>query len=77
MQSRSPQRLPDVLWEATIARVRGEFQEMPGMRLTSQQAESLLGLCDPVSTWVLDRLEAEGYLTRTPQGEYVRRNAVP
>ena len=74
---RSPNRLSDGLWRATIARVRGEFQEMPGMRVTLQQAESLLGLNGPVSTWVLDTLEAEGFLSRTPQGEYVRRNTVP
>ena len=77
MQPRSPHRLPDGLWDATLSRVRGEFQEMPGMRLTPQQAASLMGLREPVSTWVLERLEADGHLSRTPQGEYVRRNAGP
>lgn len=76
-QMRSPHRLPDGLWTATLNRVRGEFDEMPGMRLTSQQAESLLGLPDPVSTWVLDRLSTDGFLARTPQGEYMRRNTAP
>jgi len=76
-QARSPHRLPDGLWNATVTRVRGEFQEMPGMRLTPQQAESLLGLNQPISSWVLDRLETEGFLSRTPQGEYVRRDTIP
>ena len=43
------------------------------MRVTAEQAKVLFGLADPASAWILDRLEAEGFLTRTPQGEYVRR----
>lgn len=76
-QERSPHRLPDGLWQATVTRVRGEFHEMPEMRVTTQQAESLLGLNGPVAGWVLDKLESDGFLARTAQGEYVRRNTVP
>jgi hypothetical protein len=65
------------VWTETVNRVRGEFHEMPGLRLTAPQAASLMGLSDPVSTWVFDKLESEGFLARTPQGEYVRRNTVP
>jgi hypothetical protein len=50
---------------------------MPGMRLTARQASTLLGLSDPVSTWVFDKLESEGFLARTSQGEYTRRHAIP
>ena len=50
---------------------------MPGVRVTPQQAEALLGLHNPVSTWVLGRLEADGFLSRTSQGEYVRRETTP
>jgi hypothetical protein len=75
--TRSPERPPDGLWQATINRVRGEFHEMPGMRLTPEEAELLLGLKGPLSGWVLDKLEAEGFLSRTAQGEYVRRNTIP
>ena len=76
-QARSPERPPDGLWQATMNRVRGEFREMPGMRVTTQEAESLLGLNGHLSAWVLERLEAEGFLSRTAQGEYVRRNTIP
>ena len=72
---RSPERLSEGEWQHTVNRVRGEFHEMPGMRLTPEQAEALLGLRSPVSTWVFDKLESEGFLARTPQGEYSRPDA--
>jgi hypothetical protein len=74
-QPRSSERLPDELWHATLSRVRGEFEEMPCMRITSEQASTLLGVQEPALTWVLERLARDGFLSRTPQGEYVRRNA--
>lgn len=73
-RARSPERLPDEVWQATLTRVRGEFEEMPCMRLTAEQACALLGLHEPASEWVLERLEKDGFLSRTPQGEYVRRS---
>lgn len=66
--------MPDREWNATISRVRGEFDEMPCIRVTPEQARSLLGLTEPVSSWVLARLADEGFLARTPQGEYIRRS---
>jgi hypothetical protein len=76
-QVRSPERPPDGVWHSTINRVRGEFHEMPGMRVTAHEAESLMGLDGRLSEWVLEKLEAEGFLSRTAQGEYVRRNTFP
>jgi hypothetical protein len=73
-QERSPDRLPDGEWTATLSRVRGEFAEMPCIRVTPEQARTLLGLSEPASSWVLRRLADEGFLARTPQGEYVRRS---
>jgi hypothetical protein len=69
--------MPDLQWRMTLMRVRAEFAEMPCMRVTSEQACALLGLNAPVSEWILDRLTAEGFLSRTPQGEYVRRGEEP
>jgi hypothetical protein len=74
---RSPERMPDPLWHATLNRVRGEFSEMPCIRVTAEQARILLGLREPTSQWVLARLEQEGFLARTPQGEYLRRYDEP
>jgi hypothetical protein len=56
-----------------LTRVRGEFEEMPCLRVTEQQARVLFGLPTAASSWVLSSLERAGFLDRTPQGEYVRR----
>ncbi len=49
-------------------RVRGEFDEMPGLCLFVEQASRLFGL-DPVETKaILESLVAEGYLRHTPRG---------
>jgi hypothetical protein len=74
---RSSERLPDPLWQATVHRVRGEFEEMPCLRVTAAQARTLFGLPDRVCDWVLRRLESDGFLGRTPQGEYVRQTTAP
>jgi hypothetical protein len=74
---RSRNRLPDPVWHATIHRVRGEFQEMPCLRVTLDQARALFGLPDRVCEWVLSRLESDGFLGRTASGEYVRQTTSP
>jgi hypothetical protein len=76
-RQRSRERLPDHLWQATVHRVRGEFEEMPCLRLSMAQATALFGLPSAVCEWVLSRLEHDGFLGRTPSGEYVRQTATP
>lgn len=75
--SRGPDRLSQADWDRMIARVRGEFDEMPCMRVTAGMARSLFGLPDTAVEALLERLEREGFLSRTDQGEYVRRTASP
>ena len=72
---RSPDRMPDHTWVTIVTRVRGEFAEMPGLRVTPHQAGVLFGLGTPVSSWVLSRLTHDGFLERTENGEFVRREA--
>jgi hypothetical protein len=74
-QSRNPHRLSDPVWKATLSRVRGEFDEMPCLRLTREQACALLGLPEPASGWVLERLAKDGFLFRTRDGLYMRRQS--
>jgi Fic family protein len=57
-------------------RIRGEFLEMPGLRLTSEQAARLWHVDAATCTAVLSRLVAERFLTRTRTGAYVRADAV-
>jgi len=70
---RSPYRLPDLVWRATLNRIRNEFEEMPSLRVTLNQAKRLFGLPEPASVWVLGSLTSEGFLVCTPRGEYMRR----
>ena len=75
-KARSTERLCDRDWNATLLRVRGEFEEMPCLRVSAEQARLLFGLTDPLSSWVLNRLIGDGFL-ECRNGEYVRRNAAP
>lgn len=58
-----------------ITRVCGEFDEMPGLRLTRWQAQKLwaldAGSCDRVLRVLVDRR----FLTQITGGAYVRRDA--
>ena len=53
-------------------RIRGEFLEMPGLQLTSQQASRLWAVDRPTTEGVLDRLTSTGFLARTREGAYSR-----
>ena len=73
---RSPERLPDGEWKATVVRVRSEFDEMPCLRVTPEQARVLFGLPETADA-ILNRLAEEGFLVQTPEGQYVRRHPRP
>jgi DNA-binding IclR family transcriptional regulator len=53
-------------------RVRSEFLEMPGLRLTPAQAARLWALDRSTSERILDGLTAAGFLLRNREGAYVR-----
>jgi Fic family protein len=65
-----PETTALMLW-----RIRGEFLEMPGLRLTSEQAARLWHVDAATCTTVLSRLVADRFLTRTRSGAYVRSDA--
>ena len=57
--------------DALLARARGEYREMPDLRLTLPQAARLWHV-DPVTCRaILDALVAEGFLGATPKGRFV------
>jgi hypothetical protein len=61
------------LTDALLQRVCGEFLEMPGLRLTSQQARRLFGLDEPTCREVLDFLVDARFLARPERdGAYSR-----
>ena len=57
--------------EALIQRVRGEFREMPGLRLTFAQACRLWQMDPTTCRVVLERLTRDGVLLQTRHGHYV------
>ena len=55
-----------------LCRIRGEFLEMPGLRLTHRQAQRLFGLDQHTCTQLLDSLVGETFLRRTNDEMYAR-----
>lgn len=62
----------DVHIESTLQRIRGEFLELPGLRLTCAQAQRLWGLDEQTCRQLLDRLVEAKFLWRPPHGAYAR-----
>ena len=54
-----------------LTRVRGEYREMPGMRLTIDQAMRLWVLDRKTCSGVLDSLVAAHFLEQDSHGQYV------
>ena len=58
--------------DALLHRIRGEFLEMPGLRLTLQQAARLWHLDPTLVTSLLGTLVEARFLAVTPDGAYKR-----
>ena len=56
-------------------RIRGEFREMPGMRLKLEQAMRLWSLDHATCQQALDDLVGEGFLQRDDTGRYARAHS--
>lgn len=59
-------------WVQTL---RGEFLEVPGLLLTRDQVQRLWGLDGKMCDVVLEALVQDGFLRRTEQGGFVRRDS--
>ena len=73
LQSLLPDRRDPRSREQLLRRVRAEFQEMPGLRLTLTQAVKLFGVREDICVRVLTALVNERALTRGSDGQYARR----
>ena len=62
---------------ALLDRIRGEYLEMPGLRLTLPQAQRLWGLPGDVCEYALTRLIDDGFLRRTCDGAFVQHAGFP
>ena len=59
-------------YEQLFERIRAEFLEMPGMRLTPAQVERLAGEDRAICQSVLDDLVRAGFLRASENGSYGR-----
>jgi hypothetical protein len=62
--------------ESLIARIRGEYREMPGLHLTFRQACRLWQLDAAECEGMLESLVAEGFLVRTAGGAFMAMPAI-
>jgi len=61
------------MWNQTsLDRLRAEFLEMPGLRLTMDQVHRLCGIDTPACSELLDELVHEQFLCIKPDGQYAR-----
>ena len=65
-------QLPDEAKRALVRRVRSEFLEMPGLRLTQSQAQRLWGLDEATCLELLNLLVDEKFLCKKAEGVYHR-----
>ena len=59
-----------------LRRVRGEYTEMPGLRLTTAQAQRLWGLDRAACDALLHALVDAKFLSKTRDGAFVRSESV-
>jgi DNA-binding IclR family transcriptional regulator len=57
--------------DALVTRVRGEYCEMPGLRLTISQACRLWQVETSTCERLLEHLVREGFLYKTDNGAYI------
>ena len=62
----------EALSNDVLPRIYSEFMEMPGLRLTCQQAQRLWGLDAATCLAVLEFLVERRFLQRTDRGMYAR-----
>ncbi len=58
--------------EDALRRIRGEYLEMPGLRLTTAQAQRLWNLDRRTCEQLLGTLVASRFLQKTRDGSFVR-----
>jgi hypothetical protein len=57
-----------------LCRIRAEYGEMPGLKLTAAQAQRLWGLDRESCDGLMAGLVTSGFLARTRDGAFVRRD---
>ncbi len=60
--------------DSMLCRIRSEYGEMPGLKLTMAQAQRLWGLDRESCDGLMAGLVSSGFLARTRDGAFVRRD---
>ena len=60
-----------------LQRIQGEFVEMPGLRLTTAQAQRLWGLDRKMCEDLLTVLVKSNFLSQTRDGSFIRTDGGP
>jgi hypothetical protein len=58
-------------FESLIGRIRGEYREMPGLRLSFAQACRLWQVDAPTCEMLLEQLVRDAFLYKTDNGSYI------
>ena len=58
-----------------LCRIRAEYREMPGLKLTGAQAQRLWGIDRESCGGLMADLVTSGFLARTRDGAFVRRDS--
>ena len=61
----------------TTGRIRSQFSDLPGLRLTEDQVRRLCNLAKEECRAALDDMERRGELSRDPTGRYRPRTLSP
>jgi len=64
-------RMPPTSFDSLVARVRGEYCEMPGLRLTVSQACRLWHVDVSTCEMLFEQLVREGFLYKTENSAYI------
>lgn len=64
--------LPSIIREQLLRRVRGEYLEMPGLKLSSIQAQRLWAMDEHTCAEILNSLTEARFLQRQSDGTYGR-----
>ena len=64
--------MPNRFQDQLVRRIQGEYLEMPGLRLTREQAQRLWALDDETCVTILDALVEHKFLVRGSDGRYKR-----
>jgi hypothetical protein len=72
----SPMTSPSPALDDVLLRVKAEFLEMPGLKLTTRQAERLWGVDAATCEALIESLTESKFLTRTREGAIVRRSDI-